>query len=220
MDSETENTKFSNINHKLNKSENFKYILKCFIFIIITFILFNIIINIGIFKILLQSNVKIENMFLKFKNELNKKIEDEEEFMKNKNSQIGEFNEIVNEEYRQKQNNFCENINEFHNLEIENTIRLAKVNYNNITYKMFVYKQGDIVSKYIYKKNIWEKHETFNIINGLRFYSKKKNLYNKDIYIIDAGGNIGWYTFLLGKIGYNLITFEPSKKNYTVLYFK
>jgi len=106
MDSETENTKFSNINHKLNKSENFKYILKCFIFIIITFLLFNIIINIGIFKILLQSNVKIENMFLKFKNELNKKIEDEEEFIKNKTSQIGEFNEIDKEEYRQNQNNF------------------------------------------------------------------------------------------------------------------
>ena len=85
---------------------------------------------------------------------------------------------------------------------------------------MFVYKHGDIVSKYIYIKNIWEKHETFKIINGLRFYSKKKNISNKDIYIIDAGGNIGWYTFLLGKIGYNLITFEPSKKNYTVLYFK
>ena len=78
---------------------------------------------------------------------------------------------------------------------------------------MFVYKKKDSVSKSIYSKNIWEKYATYNIINGLNFYSKKKNLFNKDIYIIDVGGNIGWYTFLLGKFGYNLITFEPSKIN-------
>ena len=46
---------------------------------------------------------------------------------------------------------------------------------------------------------------------------KKKNLIYNDIYIIDVGGNIGWYTFLLGKYGYNLITFEPSKINYYIL---
>ena len=217
MDDETESSKFSKINHKLNKKENFKYLLKFFIFLIITFILSDIIIDIKIFIFLLKSNVKIENMHIKLKNELNKKNIGEEEFRKNKTFQIGEFTEIINEEYRQKQNNFCKNINEFHNQEIENKIKLAKVIYNNITYMMFVYKKKDSVSKSIYSKNIWEKYATYNIINGLNFYSKKKNLFNKDIYIIDVGGNIGWYTFLLGKFGYNLITFEPSKINYYIL---
>lgn len=111
MDDETESSKFSKINHKLNKKENFKYLLKFFIFLIITFILSDIIIDIKIFIFLLKSNVKIENMHIKLKNELNKKNIGEEEFRKNKTFQIGEFTEIINEEYRQKQNNFCKNIN-------------------------------------------------------------------------------------------------------------
>jgi FkbM family methyltransferase len=82
---------------------------------------------------------------------------------------------------------------------------------------MFVYKNKDIVSYYISNRNKWEEKETDNIINGLNYYAKKKNLIYKDIYIIDVGGNIGWYTFLLGKYGYNLITFEPSKINYYIL---
>jgi FkbM family methyltransferase len=54
------------------------------------------------------------------------------------------------------------------------------------------------------------------MISGYIFYGEKILIY-KDIYIIDVGGNIGWYTFLLGKYGYNLITFEPSKINYYIL---
>ena len=82
---------------------------------------------------------------------------------------------------------------------------------------MFVYKSNDAVSKFISNQNIWEKLETNNIINGLNYYTKKNNLIYRDIYIIDVGGNIGWYTFLLGKYGYNIITFEPSKINYYIL---
>lgn len=40
---------------------------------------------------------------------------------------------------------------------------------------------------------------------------------NKNIHIIDVGGNIGWYTILLGKLGYNVISFEPLKMNYYIL---
>ena len=39
----------------------------------------------------------------------------------------------------------------------------------------------------------------------------------KDIYIIDVGANIGWYTFFLGKYGYKIISFEPSQLNYYIL---
>jgi FkbM family methyltransferase len=137
--------------------------------------------------------------------------------IKIKNVEKEEFNEIINEEYRKKQINFCRKINNNLNRKFEDRIKLAKVIFNNITYNMFVYKNNDIVSKYISNQNIWEKLDTNNIINGLNYYTKKKNLIYKDIYIIDVGGNIGWYTFLLGKYGYNLITFEPSKINYYIL---
>ena len=59
--------------------------------------------------------------------------------------------------------------------------------------------------------------ETKNILNGLNYYSKKKNITNNDIYILDIGANIGWFTFILGKYGYQIISFEPSNINYYIL---
>lgn len=82
---------------------------------------------------------------------------------------------------------------------------------------MYVYKHNDIVSNLISKRHKYEESATYNMINGLNFYSKKKNLFNKDIYIIDAGGNLGWYTILFGKLGYNIISFEPFKNNFYIL---
>ena len=35
--------------------------------------------------------------------------------------------------------------------------------------------------------------------------------------MLDIGANIGWYTLTLGKEGYNVISFEPSKINYYIL---
>ena len=84
---------------------------------------------------------------------------------------------------------------------------------NNI----FIYKNLDIVSQVIIKHKIWEKNETTKLIKCLNYFSIKKNITNKDIYIIDIGANIGWYSFILGKYGYNIIAFEPSKINNYIL---
>ena len=173
--------------------------------------------NIGILNFIIKNNVKLINMNLKLKNDFNKQLLKLKKSIKNKNIGNEEFNEIINQEYRKNQINFCRNINEKLIHEFEDRIKLAKVIFNNLTYNMFVYKNKDIVSYYISNRNKWEEKETNNIINGLNYYAKKKNLIYKDIYIIDIGGNIGWYTFLLGKYGYNLITFEPSKINYYIL---
>ena len=45
----------------------------------------------------------------------------------------------------------------------------------------------------------------------------KKNIKKEDIYIIDIGANIGWYTFILGKYGYKIISFEPLPLNTYIL---
>jgi FkbM family methyltransferase len=187
--------------------------LKIFIILIII----EIMLNVGILNFIIKNNVKLINMNLKLKNDFNIQFLNLKKSIKNKNIGNEEFNEIINKEYRKNQINFCRNINEKLIHGFEDRIKLAKVIFNNITYNMFVYKNKDIVSYYISNRNKWEEKETNNIINGLNYYAKKKNLIYKDIYIIDVGGNIGWYTFLLGKYGYNLITFEPSKINYYIL---
>ena len=78
---------------------------------------------------------------------------------------------------------------------------------------MFVYKGSDTVSKIIRSSHKWEDSFTLNVLKALEYYSKKKNLENKDIYLLDIGSNIGWYTYYLGKYGYKILSFEANKIN-------
>ena len=89
MDSEIETSKFSNNNQKLIKNENFKYMIKLFFILIVSFNLIDIIINLIIFNLSKKSNMKFENMILKFKNDTNKAIFGLKHSMK-----IKEFNEV------------------------------------------------------------------------------------------------------------------------------
>ena len=187
--------------------------LKLFIILIVLIILLDIIINIKIYNFSKISSAKLENIFLKIKNDMNKAIfYGLKQFIK-----IKEFNEVINEELRQKQNNFCNNMSKFENIDFENKIKISNANFNNIAYNIFIYKEKDIVSIDISKKHQYENRETYNILDGLNFYSKKNNLINQNIHIIDVGGNVGWYTILFGKLGYNVISFEPLKMNYYIL---
>ena len=190
------------------EKNDFKYLKILFIIIIITFILIDIIINIRILN-----KKKIENMILSLQNDLYVLKLKMKSFMNTSE----EFNEIINEEYLKKQNFFCENQSNYYNYEFEKKIKLEKVNFNNMIFNMFIYKNDDIVSNYISTTKVWEKYETDNIIKALKYFSKKKNLNEKDIYIIDVGGNVGWYTFTLGHYGYKIMTFEPSQINFYIL---
>lgn len=111
--------------------------IKLFIILIVSFNLIDIIINPIIFNFSKKSNMKFENMFLKFKNDTNKAIYG----LKKKSLEIKEFNEAINEEYIQKQNRFCNNISSYLNQDFENKIKLAKVIFNNISYIMYIYKE-------------------------------------------------------------------------------
>lgn len=82
---------------------------------------------------------------------------------------------------------------------------------------MLVYKNGDIVSDKLSTYGFWEENETKNILSFLSYYSQKKNLSINDIYILDIGANIGWYSLFFGKQGYNILSFEPSSSNYYIL---
>ena len=47
----------------------------------------------------------------------------------------------------------------------------------------------------------------------MNYYSSLKNITNENIYILDIGSNVGWYTLFLGKI----LAFEPSDVNMYIL---
>ena len=66
------------------------------------------------------------------------------------------------------------------------------------------------------RKRSWENEETENILKSLNYYSNKKNIKKKDLYIIDIGANIGWYSILLGKFGFKVISFEPNENNFYI----
>ena len=70
---------------------------------------------------------------------------------------------------------------------------------------MFVYKSSDAVSKSIRFEHKWEENHTLNVLNALDYYSKKKNIENKDVW-----NNIGWYSYYFGKYGYKILSFEAN----------
>ena len=129
--------------------------------------------------------------------------------------------EVLNKDLIEKsikeQNDFCNNQKANINKQYESKIVLAEVDYNNKTYNTFVYKFSDIISNSIKASKGWEGKDTIKILNALNYYSNKKNIKKEDIYILDIGANIGWYSFYLGKYGYKIISFEPDIINYYIL---
>ena len=129
-----------------------------------------------------------------------------------------EFDESINKQYILIQNNFCNKEEENKIQKYENLIKMAKVDFNSTNFSMYVYKTSDTVSRSIMYSHNWEANNTKKILKALEYYSEKKKLNKKDIYLIDIGANVGWYTYFLGKIGYNIMSFEASKINNYILY--
>ena len=190
-------------------------------------------ISIKFFKILLISlfilNVYIIFIIFYSKNDLNKKINKLSNiFINNSNQIINKkilnnkdkfiYDEIFNLSIKQ-QNDFCQNPNKYFNPQYEELIKLAKFSLRGLSYQMYVYsKYDDRMSGWIIKTGKYEPKQMSYILDALKFYGKIKNIVNnKDIFILDIGGNIGQYTTFLGKHGYSILTFEASPRNYYIL---
>ena len=228
---------FKIINSKKIKHQNLLYF---FIFILILFnvgIIIFIIINKN--KSIYQSNFS-NGKLLKLINVLSKKLSNLEEIInikekrdnlnqltksnnikiKKTNYNIEEneiFNQKINEKYKKEQSYFCENSNLFYNKKFEDKIKKVEVKLEDKNYNMYVYRKSDVVSGDIITYNNYEKKETKRIIEALKYVSNKRNIKNENIYILDIGANIGWYSYIFGKYGYKVISFEPSKLNYYIL---
>lgn len=128
-----------------------------------------------------------------------------------------EFDQKTLELYKHNQVIFCQNPKIMRNSEYEAKIQLIPVHFLSENFNLYAYKNNDIVSSKIYKSQTWETVETQNMLSALKFYTSQKHLTNKDIYVLDIGSNIGWHSFVLGKFGYNIISFETSKMNNYIL---
>ena len=85
-------------------------------------------------------------------------------------------------------------------------------------YQMYIYKDKNFMTHDFNLYKSFETKETINILKALEFYKVKNNIFNnKDIFILDIGGNIGWYPSFLGRFGYSILTFEPFERNYYLL---
>ena len=73
------------------------------------------------------------------------------------------------------------------------------------------------VSRSISGGGSWESEYTYLLEKALKYYSNKKNISNENIYVLDIGANVGWFSFYFGKCGYNILSFEASKLNDYIL---
>ena len=98
-------------------------------------------------------------------------------------------------------------------------IKLTDFRFNNIEYKIYVYKEGDNhMSNFIIKTKGYDINEMTNFYDALEYYRKSKNILNKkDIYMLDLGANLGIYPSYFGRLGYTVISFEASPRNYYLL---
>ena len=117
------------------------------------------------------------------------------------------------------QKDFCDNPNKYLNQQYENIIKLTDFTFKNINYQMYVYKEGDnYMSNYIVRTKGYDIKEMTNFYDALEHYGKTKNILNKkDIYMLDLGGNLGVYPSYFGRLGYTVISFEASPRNYYII---
>lgn len=114
----------------------------------------------------------------------------------------------------QKQAEFCANPSMHQDLRIEGLITLQQISFQGQTFKMYLYKNADIVSANIRGSGSYEAQQIIQLADILVKY-KNFHKINKtsDISVLDIGANVGWYTIFLGLLGYKVIAVEPTLDN-------
>ena len=196
---------------KITKKNKYRILIIIFLillFIQILFFFFYLIFG----KIILNQFTELKILL---KKDNNSSLNHYNYFQNEENDKI--FTEMDRQKHIKQQNLFCQNQINNNNTKIEDKIKMVNIKFSNSNFDMFIYKSNDFLSNAISGSGSWETKETNNLLSLLDYYSKKKNIERNDIYVLDIGANIGWYTFILGNKGYNIISFEPSTTNYYIL---
>ena len=182
------------------KNNSFKKIIlfKCIIILLVLLFISNIYNTYFIFNL----NKIVGTMNMNMNNEFSKNI-----------------NNII-QEYINTQKDFCNYPNKYLNIQFEKLIKLTNFSFRNISYQMYVYNNSDnYMSNYIIKTGNYEPTPMSNFLDALHYYGIKNNIVNnKDIFMLDIGGNLGAYPSFLGKFGYSVLTFEASPRNSYIIY--
>ena len=145
---------------------------------------------------------------------------------KSKNNYLDNIDEIkklnaydIIQKYTFQQNDFCKNPNKYYNQQYEDLIYLTNFSFMNLSYQIYVYKKFDkYMSNGIIRRGNYEAFHMLNFLEALKYYSEKNNVKNnKDIFVLDIGGNLGAYPSFLGRFGYSILSFEASPRNYYIL---
>ena len=196
---------------KITKKNKYRIIIIIFLillFIQILFFFFYLIFG----KIILNQFTELKILL---KKDNNTSLNHYNYFQNEENDKI--FTEMDRQKHIKQQNLFCQNQINNNNTKIEDKIKMVNIKFSNSNFDMFIYKSNDFLSNAISGSGSWETKETNNLLSLLDYYSRRKNIERNDIYVLDIGANIGWYTFILGNKGYNIISFEPSTTNYYIL---
>ena len=102
------------------------------------------------------------------------------------------------------------------NYNIDNTWRYRdKLKVGDHYFNFALFGNNDIVSNNIFKYSKWEEENVKTILKALTDISLLTN--NNNISFIDIGSNIGWFTVIIAKHGWNTISFEPMNENINII---
>ena len=138
-------------------------------------------------------------------------------FNSGKNLNNNDKNIEIIKPYIKAQKDFCKYPNKYKNKKYENEIGLFDVKLNKTIYQIYLFKSSNFLTNSLIKFGNFENSVGNNMLKALKFYGIKNNiLNNKDIFMLDIGGNVGWYPSLLGRYGYSILSFEAFERNYYV----
>ena len=112
--------------------------------------------------------------------------------------------------YQNIQNNFCDNIRNYYNKELEKNITLINIALNDIKFDMFIYKELYNFSS----ENFIQKENILHLVNILNYYTNKNDYSEKEILIINIGTNTGLYSLLFILLKYSVLVYEPLPSKY------
>lgn len=78
-------------------------------------------------------------------------------------------------------------------------------------------KDRDIVSKNVGMFGKWEPEETQAMLDRLETVEKTFDLRREEVFLLDVGANIGWFSLNAAAAGYSVISFEPMASNLEAL---
>lgn len=77
----------------------------------------------------------------------------------------------------------------------------------------WLHAKPDIVSEHINRTGYWEWHETDQILSFLAKFEQETGLKRQEVYFMDIGANVGWFSLNAAAMGYQVAAFEPMLPN-------